>query len=199
VPERVAAGCTPAINEAEYKDFTSYFFAALTGEDRLGRRVTGADYDADGRVGMHEAFAWTLVHDDSIDTPVCTSDAFLRRFSDVTDASIAPTSYATLRSWATDAQRAALDGLSEAVTLSGDDRVRQAFARFARMRPNSMRLEDVRLIRFVNLARSVARAHALRESGDDTLQRRYATLLRAESRNPLRPSPSGNRSSSGRR
>ena len=37
VPERVAAGCTPAINEAEYKDFTRPYFAALTGQDRMGR------------------------------------------------------------------------------------------------------------------------------------------------------------------
>src|SRR5579872_850550 len=35
VKERVAAGCTSAVNEEEYHDFTSYFFAALTGRDRV--------------------------------------------------------------------------------------------------------------------------------------------------------------------
>jgi hypothetical protein len=185
VPERVSAGCTPAINEAEYKDFTGYFFAALTGQDRMGRPVAGADYDQDGRVGMHEAFAWTLIHDESIDTPVCTSDAFLRRFVQTPDSEIAATSYATVESWATPGQRAALSALSERLSLAGDDRLRGAFDRVTRIKPNSPVMSDVRLIRFVNLARTIVRAHALGASGDDTLKRRYADLLAAESRNPL--------------
>src|SRR5262249_5006469 len=69
--DRPAAGCTPEVNEAEYHDFTSYFFAALTRQDRVGRPVTGADYNHDGRVGMDEAFAFSLIHDASIDVPVC--------------------------------------------------------------------------------------------------------------------------------
>lgn len=185
VPERVAAGCTPAIDEAEYKDFTGYFFAALTGRDRMGRPVSGADYDHDSRVGMDEAFAWTLVNDDSIDTPVCTSDTFLRRFVKTPDSEIVQMSYKALTSWATPAQRAALEGLSAALSLAGDDRVRVAFDRFGRMRPNSMARADVRLIRFVNLTRSVALAHTLSLSGDETTKRRFAELLLAESRNPL--------------
>ena len=185
VPERVSAGCTPAINEAEYKDFTGYFFAALTGQDRMGRPVAGADYDQDGRVGMHEAFAWTLIHDDSIDTPVCTSDAFLRRFVAMPDSEIAATSYAAVESWATPGQRAALTALSERLSLTGDDRLRGAFDRVTRIKPNSPVMSDVRLIRFVTLSRTIVRAHALGASTDDTLKRRYADLLAAESRNPL--------------
>ena len=186
VPERVAAGCTPAINEAEYRDFTSYFFAALTGQDRMGRPVTGADYNQDRRVGLNEAFAWTLLHDDSIDTPVCTSDMFLRRFVTIADEEISSQSFKTLRSWASPAQQAALDGLSTMLRLSGDDRLRVLFNRFSRLRPNSLGLTDIRLIRLVNLARSVARAHALEVSGDETTKRRFAELLLAEQRNPLR-------------
>jgi hypothetical protein len=56
--ERMAAGCTPEVNEAEYHDFTSYFFAALSGRDRTGKAVPAPDYDKDGSVGMHEAFAY---------------------------------------------------------------------------------------------------------------------------------------------
>jgi hypothetical protein len=185
VPQRVAAGCTPAINEAEYKDFTGYFFAALTGRDRMGRPVSGADYDHDGRVGMNEAFAWSLVHDDSIDTPVCTSDTFLRRFVTTPDGEVFATSFKTLESWAAPAQRAALDGLADALRLGGDDRLRVAFEKFGRMRPDSMLIDDVRLIRFVSLARSIALAHVLGLSGDEATKRRFAELLVAESRNPF--------------
>ena len=75
---QLAAGCTTNIEEADYHDFTGYFVAALTGRDRLGRPVSGADANHDGRVGMDEAFCWAMVNDDSIDTPTCTSDEFLR-------------------------------------------------------------------------------------------------------------------------
>jgi hypothetical protein len=80
VPTREAAGCTADINQEDYQDFTSYFFAALTGIDREGRPVTGADYNNDGKIGMDEAYAYSLIHDLSTDTPMCTSDTFLRRF-----------------------------------------------------------------------------------------------------------------------
>src|SRR5579862_2595951 len=52
VPQRMAAGCTPQIKEADYKDFSGYFFAALTGKDRSGNPVVGVDYNRDGKVGM---------------------------------------------------------------------------------------------------------------------------------------------------
>ena len=41
--------------------------------------MSGADYNHDGRVGMDEAFAYSLIHDTSIDVPVCTSDIYLRQ------------------------------------------------------------------------------------------------------------------------
>ena len=186
VPERVSAGCTPAVEEEDYKDFTGYFFAALTGQDRMGRPVTGADYDKDGQVGMHEAFAWTLIHDDSLDTPVSTSDTFLRRFVPMTDAEIEATPYPSLEAWATPGQRAALTALSTALGLAGNDRLSGAFGRVSRIKPNSPVMTDVRLIRFVNLAKTIARAHALDRSNDAATKRRYAELLAAESRNPLR-------------
>jgi len=186
VPERTSAGCTPAINEAEYRDFTSYFFAALTGEDRMGRPISGADYDHDSRVMMDEAFAWSLINDDSIDTPVCTSDTFLRRFAPMADADIATTPFPVLSSWATPAQRAALEGLSTTLGLEGDTRLGVALDRFTRMRPNSQALPDVKLLRFMNLVRSVAEAHALNGSDNDAAKRRLAEIQRGEHRNPFR-------------
>lgn len=119
---RMAAGCTPAVNEADYHDFTSYFFAALTGQDRLGRKVTGADYDRNGHVSMDEAFCYTLIHDDSIDVPVCTSDVLLRHDVPFKEEEIAQTRYSNLKKWATRAQKAALDGLSAKLNLTGEDR-----------------------------------------------------------------------------
>src|SRR5262249_41817363 len=127
IKERVAAGCTSAVNEEDYHDFTSYFFAALTGRDRLGRRVTGADYNEDGRVGMDEAYCYTLCHDESIDIPVCTSDVFLRRYVPTKGAEQFQTPYSSVLAWATPAQRAALEALSAKLHRTGENRLAKAY------------------------------------------------------------------------
>jgi hypothetical protein len=125
--ERMAAGCTPELNEANYRDFSSYFFAALTGRDRVGRKVSGADYNRDGRVGMNEAFAYTLAHDASIDVPVCTSDVLLRWAVPMANEEVFPIPYSKVRSWATPAQAAALQELSRALQLTGETRPADAY------------------------------------------------------------------------
>ncbi|MBX3112609.1 MAG: hypothetical protein KF857_11425 [Fimbriimonadaceae bacterium] len=187
VQQRMAAGCTPNVNEAEYRDFTGYFLAALTGKDRMGRDVQGVDYNKDGRVGMDEAFAYSLVHDNSIDTPVCTSDVFLRRFVTTKDADIMATSFSQVRSWARPAQLVALDGLSTALGYDSEDRLQVAYNAFIRNPVNSAKMRDVNTLRFVRLAKSVVLQHQLDVSGAPEVKRRFAELLKLEAANPLRP------------
>jgi hypothetical protein len=127
--DRMAAGCGSEIHEPDYQDFSSYFFGALCGRSRLGEPITVADYDQDGSVNMHEAFCFALIHDPSSDTPTCTSDAFLRRFSSVPDAELYATPFEQIRQAATLAQRAALDALSEKLELTGEERLIAAFDR----------------------------------------------------------------------
>ena len=127
--ERVAAGCTPEVNEANYHDFTSYFFAALTGRDRLGKPVKATDFDGDGIIEMDEAFAYAESAETSIDVPVCTSDVFLRRFVRVDDDAIAATPFSQVRTWASLAQRSVLDRLSLDLSVSGENRLQTALAK----------------------------------------------------------------------
>ena len=127
--DREAAGCSYATERADYQDFSSYFFGALCGHDRFGGTVTGADYDGDGSVSLHEAFCYALVHDQSADTPVCTSDVFLRRISRLPDDTIYSTPYRQVWQSATPAQRAALDALSAQIGLTGEDRAVTVFDR----------------------------------------------------------------------
>ncbi len=125
--DRLAAGCSPSINEEYYRDFTSYFFAALTGRDRLDRPfVIKADYNDDGKIGLDEAFYWSLINDVSIDVPVATSDVFLERFVPLEGDTWQNTPYQTLLQWASPAQRIVLEELSKALELQGDQRVRDA-------------------------------------------------------------------------
>lgn len=114
--DRVAAGCTPDVHEAHYQDFTSYFMAALGGRDRMGAPVTGADYNHDDRIGMNEAFCYALIHDPTVDVPVCTSDAFLRDRVVLSDRNVFRTSFKMIRTWADPAQAAAMDSLAASLT-----------------------------------------------------------------------------------
>jgi Caspase domain len=128
-PDREAAGCGTETNSPLYQDFSSYFFGALSGRDKLGHRVEGADYDGDGKVSLHEAWCYALIHDESIDTPVCTSLVFLRRFEDLSDSEIFTTPWQSLLDAATPAEKAALLGLSDKLGLTGDLRVQDAYDR----------------------------------------------------------------------
>lgn len=188
ISARPAAGCTPEINEADYRDFTGYFFQALSGRSRLGKPVTGADYNHDGKIGMDEAFAYTLIHDDSIDTPVCTSDVFLRRFVPDAGFSFIQTPWPELTAWATPAQRAALNALSADLHEQGRGRLWDAYALFQRMQVDAEDLPSVHVLRLMRLAKSVVLAHRLMTSNapaDLPLKARYALLKAAEARNFL--------------
>ena len=169
VDSRVAAGCTSAVNEAEYRDFTSFFFAAATGRDRVGRAVTGADFRNDGRIGGDEAFCYALIHDDSIDVPVCTSDVFLRRFVPSNDRELLQTSYANARAWATAPQRAALDALSERLRLGGNNRIGTAYAQFRALPTRDGRTSPARRDALVHF-------QALQNDGRSRLLRQFPDL-----------------------
>lgn len=184
--QRMAAGCTPEINEADYQDFSGYFFAALTGTDRVGRKAGNADYNRDGRVGMNEAFAYCLMYDESIDVPVCTSDVFLRKFVTTADDDIMKTPYPQVRKWADAAQGAALDGLTRKLSLTGSDLLQRAYATMKKVDVDTEDSKEVKTIRLVRLCKSIVLGHTLRESGAPDIQKRFARLLKLESGNPFR-------------
>lgn len=79
--DRVASGCTPDINEANYQDYTTHFWSALFGLTRLGDVVERPDYNKDGEVSLAEAHAYAQIQCDSIDIPTRTSEVFLREHS----------------------------------------------------------------------------------------------------------------------
>lgn len=186
ISARVAAGCTPAVNEENYQDFSSYFLAALSGQDRVGKKVSGADFDGNGKIGMNEAFCWSLVNDEAIDTPICTSDELLRLTAQMTDDEVFRTPYAEALRWASPAQKAALEGLSDRLKLSGDGRLAEAYQKYAQLDPKDMKKEPILGFRFICLARSVVLGHAMAKQSDRALKQRYATLVKDESQNPLR-------------
>ncbi len=79
VASRPSVGCTPAVNEADYKDYSSSFFAGLTGRDRTGTRVESADYNLDSKISYAEAHAFAKVDEETTDWPISTVEAWLQR------------------------------------------------------------------------------------------------------------------------
>jgi len=137
---------------------------------------------------MDEAFAYALIHQETSDVPVSTSDVFLRRFVRQPDSETMKTPYATVRTWASPAQRAALDALPRTLRLRGEDRLAVAYdVQFGRTRnEDEDETLNARRLRFIRLAKSVVLGHVLGESGDTALIARFEKLRAAEARNPIR-------------
>lgn len=79
VETRPSVGCTPLVNEADYEDYSSSFFAGLSGRDRVGNAAPSADYDQDGQVTFAEAHAFAKVDGVTPDLPISTSEAWLQQ------------------------------------------------------------------------------------------------------------------------
>jgi len=133
VHDRVAAGCTPDINEEDYQEYSSSFFAALNGATRTGTPIPAPDYDGDGQVCFAEAHAYALIASSTIDVSVKTSDAFLRQYSRTqpesggrADSFTDTSSYSRLRRQAGPCEAAVLDALSAEFGLGGDARINAA-------------------------------------------------------------------------
>ena len=78
ISTRPSVGCTPEVNEADYKDYSSSFFAGLSGRSRTGEIVASADYNLDGVISYAEAHAFAKVDEKTMDRPVSTSEVWLQ-------------------------------------------------------------------------------------------------------------------------
>jgi hypothetical protein len=128
IPEQLAAGCTSDISEENYQEYSTYFWAAMSGQPRLGPAIERPDYNHDGKVSFNEAHAYVIINSPTIDLPVKTSDIFLRRYSvmddDAADALSFASDYSEVVKSANVIDRAILDGLSVALKMTGESRMR---------------------------------------------------------------------------
>jgi hypothetical protein len=76
--DRIAEGCTPSVDAGDYRDYSTFFFAALSGRTRAGEALSrDPDDDRDGRVSLLEAHAYAFTEGLSTDLPRTTSEYFL--------------------------------------------------------------------------------------------------------------------------
>lgn len=75
---RLAEGCSASIDTDDYRDYTTFFFAALAGQDRNARQLpTNPDRDGDGSTTLREAHLYTLAQAYSTDLSRSTSEDWL--------------------------------------------------------------------------------------------------------------------------
>jgi hypothetical protein len=172
VHDRVAAGCTPDVDETTYVEYSTYFWEAVAGHTRAGKSIAGPDYDGDGKVSFAEAHAYTVLNADTIDLPLTSSSEFLNvesEFQDTDHPQLLPKDapYSTIHDLATPAERAILDGLSKQLELTGDGRIAAAQRESRPTRRNRTRGRD---------QSSRRRAARLRETIAEDLKERWPEL-----------------------
>lgn len=69
-------GCTISVDSGEYRDYSTYFFAALSGKRRDGSPVTVETSD-NGRPTLLDAHRWAYINSASTDIPFSSSEYFL--------------------------------------------------------------------------------------------------------------------------
>lgn len=75
---KMAEGCSASINTDDYRDYTTFFFAALAGFERDGEIVdSDPDTNQDGATTLREAHLYTLNNAISADLSRSTSEDFL--------------------------------------------------------------------------------------------------------------------------
>ncbi len=138
--DRSAAGCTPDIDEASYVEYSTYFWEAISGHTRLNQPIEPPDYDGNGVVSFDEAHGYTILQSDTIDLPINTSGEFLgieSGFQDRRNPDLLPRdlAYREVLKLATPTDHAVMEGLSEQLKLTGDDRLAGAERMKSELRP----------------------------------------------------------------
>jgi hypothetical protein len=149
IKTRPSVGCTPLVNEADYEDYSSSFFAGLSGLDRIGNPVPSADYDRSGTVSFAEAHAFSKVDAVTPDLPISTSEAWLQRQAPETLVQqVLSSSVGSTLATARPEQRFVIESLAQTLGFSlsqsfdqnwaqrpikAEDEIRQAYAERLRM------------------------------------------------------------------
>jgi hypothetical protein len=79
--DRMSEGCSASINVGDYRDYSTYFFAAINGHTRTGEAIgINPDRNGDNVVSLYEAHLFALSQAHNADLPRATSEVFLERW-----------------------------------------------------------------------------------------------------------------------
>lgn len=178
IKSRPSVGCTPEVNEADYRDYSSSFFAGLSGRDRTGQPVSSADYNRDGQVAYAEAHAFAKVDEQSTDLPVSTLEVWLQEQADSARPQILSQPIATVMVHGRPEQQHVVRSLTQQFGLDAD----RSFAQNTATLPNRRLSEDQRawLTRLGMELVNIGMERRLRDQGDPAAVAIMDRLIRCE-------------------
>ncbi len=180
IKQRPSVGCTPSVEEADYEDYSSSFFAGLSGVNRVGQPVASADYDKDGRVSFREAHAFAKVDEKAEDLPLSTSESWLRDRMAVSDMeSTMTTSLAAVLASARPEQKYVVETIAQEF---GFDRSRSFTANVDAV-PLTRRLDELAKTNLTRLQLeliNIAAEQAIRQGNDQAAIAILDRLLQCE-------------------
>lgn len=186
VATRPSVGCTPEVNEADYRDYSSSFFAGLSGIDRTGEPVDSADYDGSGTVSFAEAHAFAKVDEHTSDWPISTVEAWLQRqVSDADRDRILTQSMADLAAIARPEQQYVLNALADEVQFDISLSYQENLTRTGKaVDPDSYDVEQAYLMRLQMELLNVAMEAQVRQGGDPKAIAILDKLIACEASSP---------------
>ena len=183
-----SVGCTPEVDEADYRDYSSSFYAGLSGRDRLGKAVPTADYNQDGRVSFAEAHAFAKVDEQSSDLPISTLEAWLQEpASELKRRKILAQPIATLRKTARPAQRYVIDEITRKFRLHTEQSFQQNLDTLLKTKRLKSAADEAYATRLGMELATVGLEQQLRQSGNPKAIAVLDRLINCESRSLAQP------------
>jgi len=181
IKTRTSVGCTPEVDEADYRDYSSSFFAGLSGRDRLGRRVRSADFNQDGRVSYAEAHAFAKVDNLTTDVPISSSEIWLLRQANATiDNQVRQRPIQSYLSVARPSQKYAISGLTQLLQWDSNLSLQDNQQR----QPPTDAKQSAWVLRLQNELTYTAVQEQIHQNNQPQQRQTWEKLLRCEERSP---------------
>ncbi|MEC4984844.1 MAG: C13 family peptidase [Oscillatoria sp. PMC 1068.18] len=184
VKTRPSVGCTPEVNEADYRDYSSSFFAGLSGVDRTGAKVASADYNQDGKISYTEAHAFAKVDEETMDLPISTSESWLQdRVTEADTERILSHAIASILPSARPEQKYVVNSIVQMFEL---DLQKSYLANIATLSPEETNneVQQAYLVRLAMELVNIAREKEIRETGNSETIAILDRLIKCEATSP---------------
>ena len=169
------------MNEADYKDYSSSFFAGLSGITRTGESVASADYNQDGRVSYAEAHGFAKVDEKTMDWPISTSEAWLQNQASEADVALmSQEPIASFLSTARPEQRYVVESLTAKLNFDPDASFQSNYATLTESQLENQ-VYSAYVMRLMMELVNISMERKLRDRGDQIAIAELERLLKCES------------------
>lgn len=177
-----SVGCTPEVDEADYRDYSSSFYAGLSGRDRVGKVMPSADYNRDGRISFAEAHAFAKVDEQTSDLPISTLEVWLQEpASEQQRSQLFTQPMATIVKTARPEQRYVIESITRKLQLRPEQSFTQNLATINQAKRLKSEADEAYLTRLGMELAAVGLEQQLRQAGNAKAIAILDRLIKCES------------------